>query len=421
MNKQLTYLLFIFSCVVLSQETTTTTSSTRFILTPEVMAGAMPESNSNFPSRKFQKQILLSIGWDHDRNMQEWAQRLKGPRTGISFGYTDFGNSDELGSALSIMPFIEFKAFKKENLKVHVGMGASYFNKKYDAISNINNQAISTDVTWSFRVFSYYELFQVEKIDLRIGGGYFHHSNGHSKLPNSGYNSFLLSVSADIKNKIDPKNGSDPIAKELSNRSYYNYFSLRSGFGENVFSLAFNDRQSIYTLSGEYGRVFNNTFKIGVGFYYRYYQIYYNYIANNEFLVRDGNEFDHYKKNPFWNASNLGISISGEVLLNHFGINVQLGINLHKPGYKIDWRINQGWDNAPIELWDGWIFGEFDTKYKLKKTIASRLGLKYYLIGTKNAPKHNIFIGMDLNANGGQADFTEVSLGYVYSFNFSAK
>lgn len=419
MNKQLTYLLLIFSWAILSQEASL--PSTQFILTPEIMLGTMPESNSNFPSRKIQKQIFLSIGWDHDRNIQEWAQRLKGSRTGISVGYTDFGNKHELGNAFSIMPFIEFNAFKKKYLKLHVGMGASYFNKKYDAVVNSNNQGISTDVTWSFRVFSYYELLHSEKIDFRIGGGYFHHSNGHSKLPNSGYNSFLLSVSADIKNKVDQKNEIDQLVKELPKRSSYDYISLRSGFGQNVLSLAFNDKQPVYTLSGEYGKVINKTFKIGIGVYYRFYKIYHNYIVNNESLVQDGREFQEFKEHPVWNASNLGLLINGEVLLNHFGINLQLGFNLHKPAYKIDWRINQGWDNTPREISETWQLGEFDTKYKLKKTIASRLGLKYYLLGTKNAPKHNIYVGMDLNANGGQADFTEVSLGYIHSFNFSSK
>ena len=46
------------------------------------------------------------------------------------------------------------------------------------------------------------------------------------------------------------------------------------------------------------------------------------------------------------------------------------------------------------------------------------MGLKYYLIGTTKVPKNNLYLGFHINANLGQADFTELSLGYVYSFNF---
>lgn len=47
--------------------------------------------------------------------------------------------------------------------------------------------------------------------------------------------------------------------------------------------------------------------------------------------------------------------------------------------------------------------------------------LKYYLWSTNNAPKHNTFIGAHINANIGQADFTELSFRYVYRFNMKEK
>ena len=89
---------------------------------------------------------------------------------------------------------------------------------------------------------------------------------------------------------------------------------------------------------------------------------------------------------------------------------------MFKPAYKIDWRINEGWDNAPRDIPGNWVYGEFTTKYQLKQIVYSRLGLKYYLLGTDQVPTHNIYVGAHINANLGQADFSEVSLGYTYSF-----
>ena len=418
MNKRLTYLIFLCTGLLIAQQAEDNTNSRQFVLTPELMLGYTPEPNSNFPDHKLQSQIGFSFGWEQISNRQEWAHRLKGPRTGFNIGYSDFGNKDSLGGAFIAMPFIEFKAFRKQNLKMQVGTGVSYFTKKHNSVTNDNNQAVSTDLNWTFRVFLQYYLLRTEKVDWRLGVGYFHHSNGHTRLPNQGYNSFLVNASADLKNLFGTNRIVETPAPKEFRKSSYNYFSIRSGYGKNVLALTFNDKKKVYTISAEYGKVYNNTWKLGIGAYYRYYENYYNYIAGNYSLVQDGREFEAYKKNPGWNASNIGLSVNGEVLLNHFSISVQLGFNLFKPAYDIDYRINEGWDFTPIDIPEYWQLGEYDTKYKLKKIISTRLGLKYYLIGTRKAPKNNLYLGIDLNANLGQADFTELSLGYVYSFNF---
>ncbi len=421
MTKKLTYFLLLCSCCILAQQLEKTTANP-FIITPEIMAGITADSNSFFPDHDFQKQLIINLGWEHDHNPQEWAQRLKGPRTGLGFGYTDFGNAENLGGAITAMPFIEFNTFRKEKLKAQVGMGVSYFTKKYDSISNPFNQAVSTDLTWSFRLFMHYQFISAQKIDWRVGLGYFHHSNGHTRLPNQGYNSFLLSLSADIKDPSKIKDMTDASPKQDLDRSIYDYFSFRAGYGINALSLIyFNNKKGVYTISGEYGKVLNNTFKLGGGFYYRMYQHYYDYIRDNESLVQDGREFDFFKEDPWRYATNLGVFIKGEFLLNHFGIDLQLGANLHKPAYRIDWRINEGWDNTPRDIPENWVLGEFGSKFKLKHAISSRMGIKYYLIGTSKAPKNNLFLSFHINTNLGQADFTELSLGYVYGFNFKER
>ena len=420
MKKTILTLFLLFSFGLFAQQSDSITRTSNFIISPEVLVGITAESNSYFPDHGLQTQAFIGLGWEHDNNLQEWAQRLKGPRTGINFGYTNFGNSENLGSALSILPFIEFNAFRSKKMTVQVGTGASYFTEKYDPITNPNNEAVTTDFTWSFRLFGYYKVASTNNIDWRTSIGYAHHSNGHTRLPNQGYNSFLVGISADIKKNANLTSYSQ-INKSIYPKSKYSYVAVRSGYGLQTLAKPFNDIKPVYVFSGEYGKVYNNTYKVGIGMYYRFYRQYYEYITNNESLVQDGREFDSFKEHPTWSASNLGAFISGEVLLNHFGINLQIGFNFYKPAYKIDWRINQGWDVVPAEIPENSniVLGEFDTKFKLKKLISSRLGLKYYFIGTRNAPKNNFFVGANINSNLGQADFTELSFGYVHSFSFN--
>lgn len=412
--KRLTNLLALFLIATsFAQE-----NGNPLVITPEIQFGTSAEANENFPERNLQFQVLANFGWDQRYNTDEWAQRLKGPRTGVSLGYTNLGNADSLGFALSVMPFIEFNAFRQERLKLLVGMGGSYFNKKFDPETNPNNMAISTDLVWSFRLYMYYEFLRTRSLDWRLGVGYSHHSNGHTRLPNQGLNSFLVSLSADIK---DPDRSPPPERSLTNSKSRYPFLSVRAGYGINSLSLAYNDKKPVYALAAEYGYIFNKTFTLSAGLYYRFYQHYYDYIADEEFLVRPGQEFEDFTDSPGWNASNIGLFVSGGVLMNHVGLDVQLGVNFHKPAYKIDWRINQGWDNTPKEIPEWWELGEFDGKYKAKQAIMSRMGLKYYLWGTKNNPVNNIYLGFHINANLGQADFTEWSLGYVYRFEGKKK
>ena len=83
--------------------------------------------------------------------------------------------------------------------------------------------------------------------------------------------------------------------------------------------------------------------------------------------------------------------------------------SITKPAYKFDWQINE-----EKYVNDGYQLGELNWYYNIKKSISSRLGAKLYAINTNKAPRHNLFLGAFINANFGQADFTELTLGYVY-------
>src|SRR5690606_37428443 len=118
-------------------------------------------------------------------------------------------------------------------------------------------------------------------------------------------------------------------------RSTYNFINLRFGLGQNVLSQIFNEQKAVYTAAVSYGKVINNTYKFGIGAHYRFYEHYYDYIKNEEELVVD--RYPKFIENPFGYASNFGVFGTGELLLNHFGIEFQLGINIYKPAYQIDW------------------------------------------------------------------------------------
>ena len=46
---------------------------------------------------------------------------------------------------------------------------------------------VTTNLTWSFRMFMNYEILRRQNMDWRLGVGYFHHSNGHTRITKSRY------------------------------------------------------------------------------------------------------------------------------------------------------------------------------------------------------------------------------------------
>ena len=414
--KKLTYLFLLLFSMFLNAQQEISGDNSAIVFTPEILVGKTLPSNFGFPETKLHKQLLVNVSKNHENTPREWAHRLKGLHTGVSLGLTDFGQLDSLGIAISLIPNVEFNAFKSKRFKILTGLGASYFTKKYDPITNPNNRAVSTDITWAFRFLLKYELLTTKNVDWNLGIGLSHHSNGHTKLDNRGYNVIVGSISGAINNPFN-KNKQQTLDKPLYQNSRYAYLEVRAGHGWNVLAEAFNTTKAVYTISGEYGYVFNNVFKLGVGAHYRFYQHYYDYINNNESLVQDSREFEYLKQNPFKNATSLSLYLNTEILLDHFGLDFSVGYNLYKEAYQIDWRINEGWVNTPREIPEGWVLGEFNAKYNLKKSINTRLGIKYYLISTHKKPKHNAYTAVHLNSNLGQADFTEITVGYTYSFS----
>ena len=119
----------------------------------------------------------------------------------------------------------------------------------------------------------------------------------------------MLSLGAELNPSKPSYKTSTPTERPV--KSVSNYFSCRLGYGQNVLSEAFGTKKSVYTLSSDYGKVYNSILKLGVGAYVRFYETYYDYISNNESLVQNGREFSDLRSNAFTNALNIGISVKG--------------------------------------------------------------------------------------------------------------
>lgn len=411
------FIIFLINCDFKgsAQDTVKESTDIPFIM-GEYYLGKTFSANKNFPELGIQQGILLGIGKKHMGLGAEWTRQLNKPLTGLVFAYTDFGNSENVGQALSVLSFLELRLFPGHTNRwnFHAGLGGSYMNKQYDPQINPNNKAISTKINWSLRSFLFYRLLTENNFNLRLGLGYIHHSNGHTKLPNQGLNSVVGSIAVQVDKQVKTSIEEQIVAPLEKARTSQLFWAARFGIGQNVLSTVFNEKKEVWTISIGAGKIINKTFKYGIGVYYRVYEHYYDYIIDNEQLVRD--LYPYFREHPVLYASNFGISGSAELLLGHIGADIHIGVNFYKPFYKVDWQLNDGYT---IEREDGddiIVLGELGSYYRLKRAISTRLGLKWYFINTIKNPENNFYIGIHLNANLGQADFTELSLGFVHRF-----
>ncbi|WP_333876207.1 acyloxyacyl hydrolase [Flavobacterium sp.] len=371
----------------------------------EYLIGKTSAANSWFPDLDANQTASFSIGKKITDPQLNWAHYLNHPTVGINLEYANFGNKDVLGSGYSLHPYLEVPILEStiKNLSWHTGIGISYFTQKYHPAENWQNKAVSTDYSWSFRTFLYYRLWHHSAFDTRLSLGYTHKSNGHTRWPNNGLNSFLAGINLQFGKSSEPKS----TAEKSILKSQYRYFSFETGIGSQSLSRLYVDALPVYSTGISYGTIYDNTFKLGLGLYYRFYQSYYDYIKAEREFINDS--YPWLKKNVFYNSSTYGINTSAEILMNHVSIVAELGLNIDKPFYKIDYRINnEGYANGE------YFPGEIDTKYWIKRFVSGKMGLKYYLWNTKNAPKYNLSIGALICSNLGQADYSELNIGFIH-------
>ena len=408
--KNITLLFFIFCFASMTAQTNAlaTQKDYSFVGLGYAVGRTIP-ANFYFPETKEQQNINITFGKTNFKADVAWAKHLNYPKTGFLLSYTDFGNTREVGQAISFMPFMDCTIFNRwtKSMSLQTGLGGSYFNVLYDPVTNPTNLAISTHFSWSFRAFMYYRLFEKKDFNIKIGAGYIHNSNGHIRLPNSGLNSFLATLQSEfyIPKKVKVIINDSLVDHQNDSRRY---FSTRLGFGQKVLSKFDNATKNVNTFAFSFGKIKNRTYKYGVGFYYRFYEDYYDYIKNDGSIVTE--QYPNFKKHPARYASNIGVFGNFEILMSHISLEVEVGINLYKPAYKIDWQINK-----EKTVNGEYIPAKFDLYYDFKSVISSRLGLRYYALNTNKSPIHNLFLGGTINANLGQADFGEFSVGYVYS------
>jgi len=371
--------------------------SSFYFIEPEVDFGKIVPTNSFIPTTGVQKRYVVNFGKLNLGESHSWSSFYNYPTTGIRVEYAKLGLDSVFGNSVSVLPYIAFRLGQNipKSFSFHIGLGASYFDTPFDSISNPTNKSVGSHYTWAFQLFGYQNVYSSDVLIIRLGGGYLHNSNGHTKLPNFGLNSAALSLSAQFL--YSKKNSSIYDELPVHNPNLNRHFGIeyRQGIGfQALGGTAYPiDSQIKHVFSSEISAsiFFRQYIKFYGGFAYRYYQNFYSYIIENQ--------SNNFLSKPKLNASAAYLFLGTEFEVGHVGLDIQGGLTIFKPFYKEFDRVYQ--HSKPFDYW-------------LKYLFPSRMGLKFYLFDTQCHPKNNVWAGAHIAANFGEADFTEISLGFVH-------
>lgn len=317
---------------------------------------------------------------------KSWAPYFNHPEVGVSVLWSFLGNAKVFGSQFSIYPFVNFKFNSKPKpFFFKFGLGLAHFTTYFDAQTNPDNLAVGAPFSWHFNASFGQTLAYFDKGELRLTGGYFHSSNGHTQIPNFGLNSALVGFEY-----LFSGNKSTTERLKLADSPSYWIVEHRSGLGFHELAATASPvgtpKYGVFSTGVHVGYVHREHIKYKAGFYARYYNSYYNYLIDN------------YGSSTIAEAGNIYFMAGAEFLLGHVGIDIEGGLNLYKPFFK--------------EFYDTFEHrGNFD--YWTKALFNTRMGLNYYVFDNYSHKKWNVRIGAHINANFGQADFSDASIGVV--------
>ncbi len=322
-----------------------------------------------------------------------WHQYYFYPKVGVSClaGYLQ---QNALGNVYSIFPTFSLQNHQKRPWQFYIkgGLGLAYFSNFYHRTSNNENLFIGSSITAHANLKLGISKQVSSKVKINAFGSALHFSNGHVQVPNYGIN--VVSAGIGLEYSFAPyKKQSFTIEDTVSNieSKWLKNARLAIGIHElaGTHTAIGGTKYPIYAGSFYLSKQYRPVSIFHVGMHYNYYVSYYDFIIHGEIL----------DDKPVLNASNVILFAGQEYLFGKFSFVLQGGINVFSP---FNTKLRK-LGNSPGNI-----------KKFLGYAISNKLGIQYYLKPPDKSTKNNLFMGMYIKANFGQADFIEYGLGYVF-------
>lgn len=250
----------------------------------------------------------LSISRKTDGS-KDWHHEYNFPEFGMYLGIWNLGNRDEIGTALSAIPYVDFPLARNRNScwKLKFGWGASFIEKKFDAEENYKNVAVGSRLNNALLLHPQFQFNISKSVVMATGLSLTHYSNGSFESPNLGINIAATTLSLSVKL------GSDSLLtrKEISFEKNRQWQLFASAFAKEV-APADGDKYLVATLMAEH--MWRKSEKISFG------------AGGDVFLDRSLSEEDNFKEsNGFLGYIRSGIHASTEMHVGKTSLVLAMG------------------------------------------------------------------------------------------------
>jgi len=326
--------------------------------------------NAHFPS------FEVNVGKE-TYGREKWQSLYKYPFIGISYWYSQMGNSTFLGSANALFPYVNYPIIRndKHELNFRVGLGIAFLTKCFDRLDNYKYIAIGSHVNAAVNLMAEYRWRFNPRMNVAAGLAIMHFSNGSTKTPNYGIN--IPSVNLAFAYRLSKENTylSRKEIPELYNFEFPGKSSIDFYTG---FTVAYKD------MGNEYGRKF------------MVYNFFGNVMKQISFKssIGAGIDFTSNQSDPFFAKLNNVEYQSGSELL-------RVGIG---PAYQLS-------------------MSNLSYNFGLGFYVHGRItpALMYFKIGLQYQITDWLFANLALRTHFGQADFVGIGLGYKMSYFYLKK
>jgi hypothetical protein len=294
----------------------------------------------------------------------EWEKAYNYPDYGIYFVYQDFKNPI-LGYSSAAGGFYKFY-FANRHLSLKIAQGLAMTTNPYDRVTNSKNRAFGSRFMGNTDfVIGYTRDRVIDNLGVDLGFFFSHYSNGRFKSPNSGVNTYgiTLGVHYDF-NPITLPVANDSIKTTYTEPLKYTVV-LRSGLNESP-SVG-SGQKPFYHISGFVDKRVSRKSAIQAGA-----EVFFT-TSNQEYIRYKSIAFPELQLDPNTDYKRVGVFAGYELFINRLSLEAQLGYYVYQP-FKID-----------IPVYD-------------------RLGIKYYI-------SKNIFTGVGVKTHGFMAEATEFAIG----------
>ncbi len=194
--KKLVYLIFLYSCFCIAQETTAKKQQSTKAATIDVnyFSGNIARHNDDIlhlitgrPEGFIVSYNQKTFGYD------DWSQFYNYPDYGVSLSYQNLKN-EFLGENVALYAHYNFY-FLKRNIVFRIGQGIAYTTNPYDKVTNFRNIAFGSRLMSStYLMLNYKKENLFKRFGVQAGLSFIHYSNANVKAPNTSINTLAFNV-----------------------------------------------------------------------------------------------------------------------------------------------------------------------------------------------------------------------------------